>query len=520
MMRHRPAYLSHTARRTEPPLRKSEADRSKGITYPPGGPFAVSGVRFVGEHDFTSLGSVATAFIDLDRTLLRKASGPALNRALQDEGVIPQGRSLPGDSLLYAIFDRFGENAISMALARAAARVAKGWEADQVRRAGRRAVPELLEILAPFAPQRLAAFREAGHRLVLATTTPRDMVEGLAEALGLDDVIATRYATEGGRYTGKVDGNFVWGLGKLRAVEEWAAAHDEDLDDCIACSDSVFDLPLLNRVGSPHQVNPDPRLRIAAAARRWPVEHWDRPDGVPSILGLEPFHILRHLVVPEMFPYARFDIDGIENVPSRGPVIVASNHRSYFDVAALALIAARLGRPVRALAKRELFALPVLSQAARAIGGIAVDRDRHPERAFAEAVASLEAGEVLFILPQGTIPRGRAFFDPVLDAKTGTARLAALTDAPVIPVGLWGTEVVWPRSSKVPNVSQVLDPPTVTVHIGHPVALSRHDAHDDTIRIMAAISELLPAASREVREPTDDELRSTFPSGRLPDEEG
>ena len=89
----------------------------------------------------------------------------------------------------------------------------------------------------------------------------------------------------------------------------------------------------------------------------------------------------------------------------------------------------------------------------------------------------------------------------------------------MIPVGLWGTEVVWPRSSKVPNVSQVLDPPTVTVHIGHPVALSRHDAHDDTIRIMAAISELLPAASREVREPTDDELRSTFPSGRLPDEE-
>lgn len=459
-------------------------------------------------------------FIDLDRTLLTKASGPALNRALQSQGVIPGGRSLPGDFLLYGIFDRFGENAISMALARAAARVAKGWRADEVRRAGQRAVPELLEILAPFAPQRLAAFREEGHRLVLATTTPRDMVEGLAEALSLDDVIATRYETEGGYYTGRIDGPFVWGLGKLRAVEQWAKENDEDLDKCVACSDSVFDLPLLHRIGSPHPVNPDPRLMLAAAARRWPIEHWDRPDGVPSILGLEPWHILRHLVVPEMFPYARFDIEGMENIPAKGPVILASNHRSYFDVAALALVARGVGRPVRALAKRELFALPVLSYAARALGGIAVDRDAHPERAFAEAVASLEAGELLFILPQGTIPRGPSFFDPVLKGKTGAARLASLTNAPVIPIGLWGTETVWPRSAKLPHLGQVIAPPKVTIRVGHQVALGHQDPHDDTIRIMAAISELLPAASRKPREPTPDELRSTYPSGRLPDEEG
>ena len=101
----------------------------------------------------------SAVFIDLDRTLLCQASGQALNKALMDEGVLPQGRSLPGDKLLYAVNDRLGENLFSMGLVRAAARVAKGWRQDQVQAAGKRAVPDLTELVAPFAPQYLEAFR-------------------------------------------------------------------------------------------------------------------------------------------------------------------------------------------------------------------------------------------------------------------------------------------------------------------------------------------------------------------------
>ena len=68
--------------------------------------------------------SRSAVFVDLDRTLLCQASGQALNQALMDEGVLPQGRSLPGDKVLYAINNRLGENLLSMALVRAAARVA------------------------------------------------------------------------------------------------------------------------------------------------------------------------------------------------------------------------------------------------------------------------------------------------------------------------------------------------------------------------------------------------------------
>jgi putative phosphoserine phosphatase/1-acylglycerol-3-phosphate O-acyltransferase len=453
----------------------------------------------------------SAVFIDLDRTLLRHASGQVLNQALIEEGVLPAGRSLPGDKLLYAVNDRLGENLFSMGLVRAAARVARGWHQDEVQAAGRRAVSALSELVAPFAPQRLAAFRADGHRLVLSTTTPVDMIAPFAEAFGFDDLIATAYETKDGRYTGRLYDGFVWGTGKLRAVREWAGGMRIDLADCHACSDSIFDVPLLSSVGSPHAVNPDPSLTIVATARRWPVEHWDRPPGVPSVVGLEPYHLLRPFVRKLSFPYARFDIVGVEHVPTRGPVLLASNHRSYFDVAALALLAREIGRPVRFLGKKEIFDAPVVGMIARAIGGIAVDRGSgsgHPMRA---AEAALKAGEVVIVLPQGTIPRGYDFFDPVLHGKTGTARLAAATGATVVPVGLWGTENVWPRSARLPDFTLVRNPPTVTVRVGTPVGLSLTNAKADTATIMEAITTQLPEVARVRYEPTPAELARTKP---------
>jgi putative phosphoserine phosphatase/1-acylglycerol-3-phosphate O-acyltransferase len=453
----------------------------------------------------------SAVFVDLDRTLLCRASGQALNRALVHEGVLPEGRSLPGDKLLYAVNDRFGENLFSMSLVRAAARVARGWRQEQVQAAGRRAVAELSELVAPFAPQRLAAFRADGHRLVLSTTTPVDMIAPFAEALGFDDLIATVYETKDGRYTGRLYEGFVWGTGKLHAVREWAGAKGIDLSECHACSDSIFDVPLLASVGSPHAVNPDPSLTVVATARRWPVEYWDRPPGVPSVVGLEPYHMLRPFLRKLTFPYARFDIAGIEHVPARGPVLLAANHRSYFDVAALALVARAIGRPVRFLGKKEIFDAPVVGPIARAIGGIPVDRGSGSGQPLRDVEAALKAGEVVIVTPQGTIPRGRDFFDPHLQGKTGTARLAASTGATVVPVGLWGTEKVWPRSARVPDVTLVCNPPKVLVRVGKPVPLSLTDAKADTETIMRAISALLPAESRVRHEPTVEELARTKP---------
>jgi len=250
---------------------------------------------------------------------------------------------------------------------------------------------------------------------------------------------------------------------------------------------------------------------VVATARRWPVEHWDRPPGVPSVVGLEPYHLLRPFVRKLSFPYARFDIAGVDNVPTRGPVLLASNHRSYFDVVALALVAREIGRPVRFLGKKEIFEAPVVGMIARAIGGIAVDRGSGSGQPMRAAEAALKAGEVVIVLPQGTIPRGYDFFDPVLHGKTGTARLAAATGATVVPVALWGTENVWPRSARLPDFTLVRNPPTVTVRVGKPVALSLTDAKADTATIMEAITAQLPAEALVRHEPTPAELARTKP---------
>lgn len=456
---------------------------------------------------------MGAVFVDLDRTLLRRASGPVLNQALAAEGVVRQDHALPGQSLLYASYDRFGESVLAIGLARAAARVAKGWRQEDVRRAAKRAVEGLLGILQPYARQHLGELRRDGHQLVLATTTPFDMVEPFADALDLDGVIATRYAVRDGRYTGHLDGGFVWGVGKLQAARRWARRLGIDLADSVACSDSVFDLPLLASVGHPRAVNPDARLLAVATLRRWPIEHWDRPPGVPSIVGLEPYHLLRPVVRPEAFPYARFDIAGVERIPRHGPVIVAANHRSYFDVAALAVVLARLGRPVRFLGKKEVFEAPVVGQLARALGGICVDRAGDPGRALDEARRALRAGEAVALLPQGTIPRGAAFFDPELRGRTGAARLAADTGAPVVPIGLWGTEQVWPRSSRLPDVTALRHPPLVQVVVGEPFTVDGGDPRRDTDAIMAAVAALLPPEARRRRRPRADELARTLPPG-------
>ncbi len=449
-------------------------------------------------------------FVDLDRTLIGSASGPVFHEAMEAEGVIAPGRHLPGDRLMYGLYNRFGESVPFIGLARATAAVMRNRSAEATRHAGKRAVEALVDLVQPWALDVLAAHRAEGRRLVLATTSPWDLVAPLADALGFDDLIATRYGQSDGRYTGKLEGGFVWGNGKRAAVGQWAADNGVELAASHAYSDSFFDLPLLLAVGHPHPLNADPRLMAVALARRWPLEYWDRPAGVPSLIGWEPYHLARQFFRPQSFPYARFAVSGTEHIPHHGPVLLVSNHRSYFDVVAIGLVAARLDRPVRFLAKQEVFDAPVVGQLARALGGIPVERGSGSGAPMRQAAAALRAGEVVIVLPQGTIPRGKAFFDPHLEGHTGAARLAAETGAPVVPIGLWGTEEVWPRSAKVPQLA-TLHPPRVTVTVGTTLTLGSEDAVKDTETIMEGIVDLLPAEARVEHVPTDEELARTRP---------
>jgi putative phosphoserine phosphatase/1-acylglycerol-3-phosphate O-acyltransferase len=454
----------------------------------------------------------AAAFFDLDRTLIAGASGPVISEALRRAGLLPD-RHLPGEDLVFRIFNLVGENRPSMIATRQAARFAKGWPVATVEGVGDEVAAVLIDQVQPYARVLAEQHRDEGRRLVIASTTPYHLIKPLADRLGFDAVIATRYGERDGAFDGTIDGEFVWGKGKYRAVAAWARGEGIDLRQSYAYSDSYYDVPLLSAVGHPVAVNPDPRLRLQAFARRWPTIHLDVPPGVPKILGLEPQRALMPWARPELALFARFELEGTDNIPEKGPAIICGNHRSYFDPLAVGMAIGQRGRPVRFLGKKEVFDAPVVGDMVKAMGGIRVDRGTGSDEPLREAAAALEAGELVAIMPQGTIPRGKAFFDPVLKGRWGAARLAAMTKAPVIPLGLWGTEKVWPRSSRLPKVLNVLDPPTVLVRVGSPVPLQYDDPDADTQRIMSAIVDLLPPEAREYHEPTPEELLATLPPG-------
>jgi putative phosphoserine phosphatase/1-acylglycerol-3-phosphate O-acyltransferase len=160
----------------------------------------------------------------------------------------------------------------------------------------------------------------------------------------------------------------------------------------------------------------------------------------------------------------------------------------------------------------------LIGTVARQAGGIRVNRASGSDEPLEHAIRALRAGEAVALAPQGTIPRGPAFFDPVLKGRWGAARLAHETGADVYPVGLWGTEQVWPRNARLPKIDP-LERPTVRVRVGGPVDLKRRSLDADTKRIMAALVDQLPPEARKRRTPTEDELQATYPPGYRGDPE-
>ena len=159
---------------------------------------------------------------------------------MRSAGLAP--RSVPGEQFVYALLNLVGETLPAMAIVRQAVRLAKGRRRADVQRAAVAAADTLAEMVQPMAAALFEHHRAAGRRLVLATTTPYDLVAPLAARLGLDDVVATRYGVDAdGRYDGTLDGPFVWSTGKLVAVRAWATEHDIDLAASYAYSDSVYD---------------------------------------------------------------------------------------------------------------------------------------------------------------------------------------------------------------------------------------------------------------------------------------
>ena len=153
--------------------------------------------------------------------------------------------------------------------------------------------------------------------------------------------------------------------------------------------------------------------------------------------GVNPiaYWLVRGILQPFFHVYFRLSRIGREHIPAEGPVILASNHRSFLDPFVIAVMARR---PIYFVAKKELFVNRPIAWLLGALGAFPIDRHGGDHAAMQTAKAILERGEGVLIFPEGTRIRPGALGRP----KRGVGRLALETGAPVVPIAVHGTEAV------------------------------------------------------------------------------
>jgi HAD superfamily hydrolase (TIGR01490 family) len=213
------------------------------------------------------------AFFDLDKTLLPGSSLFPLAREMYRQryfGLRDIGR-LAADQLRYRLIGAEAQGPMDRAR-QATLEVIRGRARGEVIAFGRSvAREEILPRLYPQAVDLISRHKLAGRAVYIASSSPQDYLELLAEELGIDGVIGTRAEVVDGAYTGNLDGPVIHGPEKAARVHEMAVEKGIDLHRSFAYSDSVNDLPLLEMVGHPVAMNPDHRLRAIARRRGWQI---------------------------------------------------------------------------------------------------------------------------------------------------------------------------------------------------------------------------------------------------------
>lgn len=214
---------------------------------------------------------MTVAFFDLDRTLLEVNSGKLWFQRERAAGrlALHQALEAVGWMGLYALGLMDGQIALGRA-----ARVVEGTPEAVLDERVRTFYDE--DLRGAFAPGGLAAVRahqEAGDRVVLLTSASIYVARCVQDHLGLDDVLSLELEVANGVFTGGIR-RYCFGSGKVVCAREWADERDVDLSSCWFYTDSITDLPMLEVVGRPMAVHPDPRLARVARRRGWPVLDW------------------------------------------------------------------------------------------------------------------------------------------------------------------------------------------------------------------------------------------------------
>jgi HAD superfamily hydrolase (TIGR01490 family) len=219
----------------------------------------------------------AAAFFDLDKTLMAGSSGMQFARVAARQGMVSRRRlaSWAVEHMRYRLRGTTDERTAEVL--RVARELISGVSAKSVDRMGPEVMAAILPRVFPQMLDEVYAHQDAGRATFIVSAAGNGVVQSLAQVLGMDGGIGTRYEVDAeGNFTGRFEGPFVYGPGKVEAMEAFAAEHEIDLAASYAYSDSLSDLPMLRAVGHPVVVNPDPPLAEIAREEGWQAMRFER----------------------------------------------------------------------------------------------------------------------------------------------------------------------------------------------------------------------------------------------------
>jgi putative phosphoserine phosphatase / 1-acylglycerol-3-phosphate O-acyltransferase len=432
----------------------------------------------VAEIDASPPGPEVGAFFDLDGTLVAGFTGVVMTQERFRRGQMSVGEFI--GMVQAGLNHQLGRSEFEDLIGKGARMLRGSSLSDIDELAERLFVQKIRNRIYPEMRELVRAHQARGHTVVLSSSALTVQVEPVAKYLGIDNVLSNKFETdEDGRITGEVKRPILWGPGKARAVQAFAANNHVDLSRSYFYADGDEDVALMYLVGNPRPTNPAGKLAAVAAKRGWPVLRFTSRSasspvsqlrtiaGIGSVLPVAAgaigwgvltrsrrrgvnFFTSNWTRLVLALPGIDLNVLGKENLTAQRPAVFIFNHRNQADP----LIAGRLiGTDFTTVGKKELENDPLMGTIGKVMDAAFIDRD--DPKAAVEGLRKVEelAGKGLSILiaPEGT----RLDTTEVGPFKKGAFRIAMSAGIPIVPIVIRNAEVVAARDASTFNAGTV-----------------------------------------------------------------